>query len=70
MTASMPSARARAWHVASARRYAGDVNGPFFSAITNSSWPKNGISRAFSRSLNAITSASDLTFADGPSPAR
>ncbi len=38
-------------------RYAADVSGPFFCAEMNSSWPKYGISRAFSRSLNAMMSS-------------
>ena len=70
MTASMPSALARDWHWRFVARYAGVVSGPFFSAAMNSSWPKYGISRAFSRSLNAITSLSDRTLTVGGVAAR
>ena len=70
MTASSPWRRARRPQVSSALRYAGVVRSPLASARTKSSWPNQGISRARSRSLNAITSASVRTGAAGPSAAR
>ena len=65
-TASMPSARARAGTSPARRGTRASVSGPFFSADRKSSWPKNGISRAFSRSLKAMRSASERTVAVGP----
>ena len=47
--------------------YAGEVSGPFFSEAISVSWPKNGISRADSRALNAMRSASEWIFAPGAS---
>ena len=57
ITASIPSVRARD-AAGRQRRFdrRRDVSGPFSSAITRISWPKYGISRARSRSLNAIRS--------------
>ena len=46
----------------------GSVSGPFLSAMTKISWPKYGISRSFSRLLNAIRSDERLHLRGGSEP--
>jgi len=70
IVASMPSMRASLRFLATARRYAGSVSGPFFCVYTSRSCAKYGISRAALRSFQAMRSASERTGAPGPSPAR
>ena len=66
----MPSSRAPFLHSASESRYSLLSSPPSASAFSNSSWPNQGISRAWWVRLNAITSASVLMLAPGAKVAR